>query len=116
MPPHVHHFPGVQILLPGLSPFTDAAIYPNSGVQDRIIISVVFDLIMTWRYASPQPAKQLELPLGINYAPAIVRAHGLKDTHVQPLVSRRKGSSFRVMRGTPGSSRALSFERGTVGL
>ena len=50
MPPHVHHFPGVQILLPGLSPFTDAATYPNSGVQDRITISVVFDLIMTWRY------------------------------------------------------------------
>ena len=39
---------------------------------------------------------QLELDLGINYAPAIVREHGLKDTHLWPLVARRKGESFRV--------------------
>ena len=47
-------------------------------------------------YTSPEPAEQLELPLGIDYAPAIVRQHGLRDTHIQPLVSRHKGESFRV--------------------
>ena len=39
---------------------------------------------------------QLELELGITYAPRIVREHGLKDAHIQPLVARRKGQSFRV--------------------
>ena len=42
------------------------------------------------------PATQLELPLGIDYAPAIVREHGLRDAHTHPLVARRKGQSFRV--------------------
>ena len=42
------------------------------------------------------PATQLELPLGIDYAPAIVREHGLKDAHLWPQVARRKGESFRV--------------------
>ena len=40
--------------------------------------------------------QQLELDLGIDYAPAIVREHGLQDTHLWPLVARRKGESFRV--------------------
>ena len=40
--------------------------------------------------------RQDELPLGIDYAPAIVRRHGLRDTHIQPLVARHKGESFRV--------------------
>ena len=40
--------------------------------------------------------RQQELPLGIHFAPAVVREHGLRDAHIQPLVSRRKGSSFRV--------------------
>ena len=39
---------------------------------------------------------QLELELGINFAPAIVREHGLRDAHLRPLVARRKGQSFRV--------------------
>ena len=39
---------------------------------------------------------QLELELGIDYAPAIVREHGLRDAHLRPLVARRKGQSFRV--------------------
>ena len=39
---------------------------------------------------------QLELDLGIDYAPAIVRDHGLQEAHTYPLVSLRKGSSFRV--------------------
>ena len=39
---------------------------------------------------------QGELELGINYAPAIVREHGLKDAHLQPLVAWHKGQSFRV--------------------
>ena len=39
---------------------------------------------------------QLELELGINFAPAIVREHGLRDAHLQPLVAWRKGQSFRV--------------------
>ena len=47
-------------------------------------------------YTSPQPAKQLSLELGISYAPAVVRNHGLADAHLQPLVARRKGESFRV--------------------
>ena len=42
------------------------------------------------------PATQLELPLGIDYAPRIVREHGLKDAHLWPQVARRKGESFRV--------------------
>ena len=41
-------------------------------------------------------AVQLELELGIDYAPAIVREHGLRDAHLQPLVAWRKGQSFRV--------------------
>ena len=39
---------------------------------------------------------QLELDLGINYAPAIVREHGLRDAHTYPLVSAKRGTSFRV--------------------
>ena len=39
---------------------------------------------------------QGELDLGIDYAPAIVREHGLRDAHLQPLVAWRKGQSFRV--------------------
>ena len=39
---------------------------------------------------------QGELELGIDFAPAIVREHGLRDAHIQPLVSRHKGESFRV--------------------
>ena len=42
------------------------------------------------------PATQIELPLGIHFAPAIVREHGLKDAHLWPQVARRKGESFRV--------------------
>ena len=38
---------------------------------------------------------QGELELGIDYAPAIVREHGLRDAHTYPLVARRKGQSFR---------------------
>ena len=41
-------------------------------------------------------SKQLELDLGIDYAPKIVRAHGLQDAHIYPLVALRKGQSFRV--------------------
>ena len=40
--------------------------------------------------------RQQELPLGIDYAPDIVRRHGLRDAHIQPLVARHKGESFRV--------------------
>ena len=47
-------------------------------------------------YTRPQPARQLSLDLGINYAPAVVRDHGLQDAHIQPLVARHKGESFRV--------------------
>ena len=41
-------------------------------------------------------SKQLELDLGLDFAPAIVRNHGLQDAHTRPLVARRKGASFRV--------------------
>ena len=47
-------------------------------------------------YTPSRPATQLSLELGINYAPAVVRDHGLRDTHIQPLVARHKGESFRV--------------------
>ena len=39
---------------------------------------------------------QGELELGIAYAPRIIREHGLRDAHLQPLVAWRKGQSFRV--------------------
>ena len=45
---------------------------------------------------SPVYSTQGELELGINFAPAIVREHGLRDAHLQPLVAWRKGQSFRV--------------------
>ena len=34
--------------------------------------------------------------LGLDFAPARVRAHGLRDAHTCPLVAPRKGESFRV--------------------
>ena len=34
--------------------------------------------------------------LGLDSAPAQVRAHGLRDAHTHPQVARRKGESFRV--------------------
>ena len=46
---------------------------------------------------------QLWLP-GIEFAPPKVRAHGLRDAHVWPLVARIKGESFRVH-----ASKAWSF-------
>ena len=39
---------------------------------------------------------QLELDLGIDYAPKIVRDHGLQEAHTNPLVSAKRGASFRV--------------------
>ena len=40
---------------------------------------------------SPQPQQ-----LGLDFAPAQVRAHGLRDAHTYPLVAPHKGESFRV--------------------
>ena len=40
---------------------------------------------------SPQPEQ-----LALDFAPAQVRAHGLRDAHTYPLVARGKGESFRV--------------------
>ena len=40
---------------------------------------------------SPQPQQ-----LALDFAPATVRSHGLRDAHTYPLVARRKGASFRV--------------------
>ena len=40
---------------------------------------------------SPQPQQ-----LGLDFAPARVRAHGLRDAHTYPLVAPHKGASFRV--------------------
>ena len=40
---------------------------------------------------SPQPQQ-----LGLDFAPAQVRSHGLRDAHTYPLVAPRKGESFRV--------------------
>lgn len=39
-------------------------------------------------------AELVQLPLA--FAPAIVRAHGLRDAHTRPLVARHKGEAFRV--------------------
>ena len=38
---------------------------------------------------SPQPQQ-----LGLDFAPARVRAHGLRDAHTYPLVAPRKGASL----------------------
>ena len=40
---------------------------------------------------SPQPQQ-----LALDFAPAQVRSHGLRDAHTHPQVARRKGASFRV--------------------
>ena len=40
---------------------------------------------------SPQPQQ-----LALDFAPAQVRSHGLRDAHTYPQVARRKGESFRV--------------------
>ena len=40
---------------------------------------------------SPQPQQ-----LGLDFAPAQVRSHGLRAAHTYPLVARSKGESFRV--------------------
>ena len=54
------------------------------------------------RSLAPNPdSKQLSLNFGIAHAPAKVRAHGLKEAHTFPLVSRGKqggahAGSFRV--------------------
>ena len=40
---------------------------------------------------SPQPQQ-----LALDFAPAQVRSHGLRDAHTYPLVAPRKGASFRV--------------------
>ena len=40
---------------------------------------------------SPQPQQ-----LGLDFVPAQVRSHGLRDAHTYPQVARRKGESFRV--------------------
>ena len=40
---------------------------------------------------SPQPQQ-----LGLDFAPAQVRAHGLRDAHTYPLVAPHQGESFRV--------------------
>ena len=37
-----------------------------------------------------------QLPLGIEFAPQIVRRHGLQDAHIYPRVSGRKGWAIRV--------------------
>ena len=66
-------------------------------------------------YTRPRPATQLSLDLGIHYAPAIVRNHGLRDAHIQPLVAKRKGNRSGFMRGTLGAIRALSYGPETVG-
>ena len=40
---------------------------------------------------SPQPQQ-----LALDFAPAQVRSHGLRDAHIYPQVARRQGASFRV--------------------
>ena len=40
---------------------------------------------------SPQPQQ-----LALDFAPAQVRSHGLRDAHTYPQVARRQGASFRV--------------------
>ena len=55
-----------------------------------------------WLRSIAEP-EQLWLP-GIDFAPPKVRAHGLRDAHVWPLVARIKGESFRVH-----ASRAWAF-------
>ena len=48
----------------------------------------------------------MELPFGIDYAPQVVRDHGLREAHTYPLVSLRKDHPSGSMRVTPGRSQA----------
>ena len=40
--------------------------------------------------------QNLQLKLGIHYAPPKVRRHGLRETHLWPLVSRGKGPEANI--------------------
>ena len=42
------------------------------------------------------PCRRNQQQLALDFTPAQVRSHGLRDAHTHPLVARLKGASFRV--------------------
>ena len=66
-----------------------------------------------WLRSIAEPG-QLWLP-GIEFAPTKVRAHGLRDAHVWPLVARIKGESFGCTLRGPGPSRPSNCGRRIAG-
>ena len=60
-------------------------------MADRIGFSSAAEIAGAIGLRSPQPQQ-----LALDFAPAQVRSHGLRDAHTHPLVAPRKGTSFRV--------------------
>ena len=54
-------------------------------------VSSVVEIAGGMGLRSPQPQQ-----LALDFAPAQVRSHGLRDAHTYPQVARRQGASFRV--------------------
>ena len=59
--------------------------------HNRTAVSTLAEIAGGMGLRSPQPQQ-----LALDFAPAQVRSHGLRDAHTYPLVARRKGESFRV--------------------
>ena len=59
--------------------------------QFRTGLSTLAEIAGGMGLRSPQPQQ-----LGLDFVPAQVRSHGLRDAHTHPQVARRKGESFRV--------------------
>ena len=59
--------------------------------QPELRFSSVAEIAGGMGLRSPQPQQ-----LALDFAPAQVRSHGLRDAHTHPQVARRKGESFRV--------------------
>ena len=60
-------------------------------MADRIGFSSAVEIAGAMGLRSPQPQQ-----LALDFAPAQVRSHGLRDAHTFPLVAPHKGTSFRV--------------------
>ena len=64
--------------------------YTNTS-HNRTGLSTLAEIAGGMGLRSPQPQQ-----LALDFAPAQVRSHGLRDAHTHPQVARRKGESFRV--------------------
>ena len=66
--------------------------YQHTNIShNRSWFSSVAEIAGGMGLRSPQPQQ-----LALDFAPAQVRSHGLRDAHTYPQVARRKGASFRV--------------------